>query len=47
MINQINNSKYSIEMNLLQSYYNDFQHKIPDIGKQEVISNLKTKAIKK
>ncbi len=47
MINQINNSKYSTEINLLQSYYKEFSNKIPDIGKQEIIRNAKKTDTKK
>ena len=41
IINQINNKNYIAEINLLQSYYNDFKQKIPDTGKQEVVEMAK------
>lgn len=45
--NQINDKKYIAEIDLLHSYYQDFQHKVPDIGKQEIINISKNKKIKK
>ncbi len=39
--NQINSKKYLPEIKLLQSYYQDFTNKIPDIGKQQIIENAK------
>jgi hypothetical protein len=36
--NQINNSTYESEIRKLRNFYNDFSSRIPDIGKQEVIS---------
>lgn len=41
--NQINDKKYITEIDLLQSYYQAFQHKTPDIGKQEIIKNSQLK----
>jgi len=41
--NQINNKYYIPKIELLKSYYQDFKHKIPDIGKQEIINNLQLK----
>jgi arylsulfatase A-like enzyme len=41
--NQIKNKKYVTEVEKLQSYYKDFTHKNPDIGKQEIIENLMKK----
>jgi arylsulfatase len=41
--NQINNQKYTNSINELQSYYQEFALKIPDIGKQEWIKNVKSK----
>ncbi len=45
--NQINSKKYLNEINKLQSYYQDFSNKIPDIGKQEIIRNAKIHKEKK
>ncbi len=36
--NQINNNSYRSEIEKLRGYYQDFASKIPDIGKQEVMS---------
>jgi hypothetical protein len=36
--NQINNNSYRSEIEKLRGYYQDFTSKIPDIGKQEVMS---------
>lgn len=43
IINQINNTDYKAEIERLRGYYQDFQTKIPDTGKREVISSAKTK----
>ncbi len=39
--NQMNNKKYAADISRLQTYYQDFTNKIPDIGKQEIIRNAK------
>jgi hypothetical protein len=41
--NQINNDEYKSEIEKLREYYQDFASKIPDIGKQEVISKSANK----
>jgi len=38
IVNQIKNATYKNEIDKLRAYYQDFTSKIPDIGKQEVIS---------
>jgi len=38
IVNQIKNATYKNEIDKLRTYYQDFTSKIPDIGKQEVIS---------
>ncbi|TNJ44899.1 sulfatase-like hydrolase/transferase [Tamlana fucoidanivorans] len=39
--NQINNKEYIDQINKLEAYYEDFQKRYPDIGKQEIIASLK------
>ncbi len=41
--NQINNKAYATDIGRLQTYYQDFMNKVPDIGKQEIIKNTKFK----
>ena len=41
--NQINNKKYVAEISRLQTYYQKFIDKTPDIGKQEIINKAKAK----
>ena len=38
IVNQINNSLYNTEIEKLKGFYSEFSDRIPDIGKQEVIS---------
>ncbi|HWS00156.1 MAG TPA: sulfatase-like hydrolase/transferase [Prolixibacteraceae bacterium] len=44
--NQIHNKDYNAEIDKLRGYYQDFKSKIPDIGKQEVISNAINQKVK-
>jgi arylsulfatase A-like enzyme len=41
--NQISNAEYTAEIKKMRGFYQDFASKIPDTGKQEVISNGKGK----
>ena len=42
--NQISNDAYKSEIEKLRGFYQDFTSKIPDIGKQEVLSKMEKKA---